>query len=144
MEHCLDCGTELGVVDEDPNGDKNHTCARCRAEEAHDFDLEPDVRFSRSGSPLYPLDPEELFVVSALSRKGVAEELNEYLEACGSKIERLTPGDPRLTSEIMEFLAKKSGEISHEWTGDAINDFWQEALFDSLIKMGYTRKQIGI
>lgn len=40
----------IGVIDDDPDGAPNVTCARCRAEEAHDFDLEPDVEFDRSGS----------------------------------------------------------------------------------------------
>jgi len=49
-KHCLGCGTELNHLDEDPNGDKNATCARCRAEEEHDYDLEPGVEFERDGS----------------------------------------------------------------------------------------------
>lgn len=46
---CLGCGTELGHLDMDPNGDENATCARCRAEEDHDFDAEPDAVFNRAG-----------------------------------------------------------------------------------------------
>ena len=37
-------------MDDDPNRDENAVCARCRAEEAHDFDVEPNVVFDRSGN----------------------------------------------------------------------------------------------
>jgi hypothetical protein len=52
MAWCLNCQTELNHLDDDPNGDKNAVCARCRAEEAHDFDREPDARFDRAGRRL--------------------------------------------------------------------------------------------
>lgn len=49
-EFCGNCGTVLEeAVDSDPNGLLNATCARCRVEEAHDFDAEPDVEFTRGG-----------------------------------------------------------------------------------------------
>jgi len=49
IEYCIGCGEELCCLDDDPNGDKNCICARCRAEEDHDFDAEPDVVFDRRG-----------------------------------------------------------------------------------------------
>jgi hypothetical protein len=48
-DNCINCGVELGCVDDDPNGDHNCVCARCRAEEAHDFDADPTAAFDRSG-----------------------------------------------------------------------------------------------
>jgi len=48
-EHCISCQVELNALDEDPNGDKNCVCAKCRAEERHDFDREPNVKFDRAG-----------------------------------------------------------------------------------------------
>jgi len=48
-ELCLGCGTELCILDEDPNGEMDCVCVRCRAEEDHDFDKEPDVMFDRAG-----------------------------------------------------------------------------------------------
>ncbi len=48
-DYCIICGVDLTVVDEDPNGEKNCTCAKCRAEENHDFDAEPNAVFSRGG-----------------------------------------------------------------------------------------------
>ena len=50
IEYCLGCGEELNCLDDDPNGGRNATCARCRAEEEHDFDTEPGVEFNRDGS----------------------------------------------------------------------------------------------
>lgn len=49
---CIGCQVIMCYLDDDPNGDKNATCARCRAEEEHDFDAEPDAEFSRSGERL--------------------------------------------------------------------------------------------
>lgn len=46
---CLNCGTTLDFRDEDLNGEKSPICAQCRAEEAHDFDAEPDAKFNRRG-----------------------------------------------------------------------------------------------
>lgn len=48
-EHCIDCGLPLMACDADPNGDKNSTCARCRAMDKHDFDRFPDATFARNG-----------------------------------------------------------------------------------------------
>jgi len=46
---CLECGEELCGIDDDPNGERNLVCARCRAEQDHDFDREPNAVFDRSG-----------------------------------------------------------------------------------------------
>ena len=43
-------------IDKDPNGDANCVCARCRAEESHDFDKEPHVKFDRSGKRIDYMD----------------------------------------------------------------------------------------
>jgi hypothetical protein len=48
-DYCISCGCDLCIIDQDPDGRKNATCARCRAEEEHDFDAEPNVRFDRAG-----------------------------------------------------------------------------------------------
>lgn len=47
--NCIDCGEQLCHLDDDPNGDRNATCARCKAHYSHDFDAEPNAVFSRSG-----------------------------------------------------------------------------------------------
>ncbi len=49
MDYCIGCMTEIYCIDDAPNGDHNATCAKCRAEEEHDFDAEPDVTFTRCG-----------------------------------------------------------------------------------------------
>lgn len=50
--HCISCNKELTAIDDDPNGAFNSTCRRCEAEEAHDFDAEPDAVFSDLGERL--------------------------------------------------------------------------------------------
>ena len=49
MEHCLNCLVELTCIDDDPNGDKNCVCAKCRAEESHDYDIAPNAKYDRRG-----------------------------------------------------------------------------------------------
>lgn len=49
MKRCVICGVGLTDIDNDPNGDGNCVCARCRAEERHDFDAEPKVKHDRAG-----------------------------------------------------------------------------------------------
>ena len=46
---CISCGDYLDARDEDPNGDMGCTCKRCEAQEAHDYDQEPDAVFDRRG-----------------------------------------------------------------------------------------------
>ena len=47
--NCINCTTPLNVLDDDPNGDPNCVCAKCRAEENHDFDAEPNAVYDRRG-----------------------------------------------------------------------------------------------
>lgn len=48
--HCFVCQTELfAYLDNDPNGDPNGKCARCVAEEEHDYDNDPYALFDRKG-----------------------------------------------------------------------------------------------
>ena len=56
VQYCSGCGTMLEHCDRHPNGDMGVLCARCRAEENHDFDKEPDVRFTRDGTQIDPSD----------------------------------------------------------------------------------------
>ena len=63
--NCINCGEELCNLDDDPNGDRNATCARCKAQDEHDFDAEPGAVFSRSGErveskPQRPTMPQNL------------------------------------------------------------------------------------
>lgn len=47
--YCYGCSCDLGYHDCDPNGDWPSCCKQCQAEEEHDFDAEPNVRFNRLG-----------------------------------------------------------------------------------------------
>lgn len=49
LDYCIHCGAKLTFLDEDPNGEGNCVCAKCRAEEKHDFDREPNVKYNRRG-----------------------------------------------------------------------------------------------
>jgi len=49
MDYCIICFVKLNALDDDPNGDKNCVCAKCRAEEAHNYDTEPDAKYNRAG-----------------------------------------------------------------------------------------------
>lgn len=57
---CTGCGTGMLDCDNDPNGRENHNCARCRAEEEHDFDVDPAALFDRQGILIEPPEPEPL------------------------------------------------------------------------------------
>lgn len=48
--YCVGCTTKLTHLDDDPNGEHNADCVRCRAESEHDFDAEPNVFFLRDGT----------------------------------------------------------------------------------------------
>jgi hypothetical protein len=57
--YCINCGCDLSIIDDDANGRKNCTCARCRAEEEHDFDAEPNAKFNRIGWRVDDASPEQ-------------------------------------------------------------------------------------
>ena len=56
-EYCICCGEELCCLDDDPNGEKNAICARCREEDEHDFDADPTAKFNRSGERINEIFP---------------------------------------------------------------------------------------
>ena len=49
-KYCINCGVKLEEFDRNSNGDNNCVCAKCRAEENHDFDAFPGVAFDRQGN----------------------------------------------------------------------------------------------
>ena len=53
-ELCMHCMTDLNEIDREPNGEMPCVCARCLAEEAHDFSKEPRARFDRAGRRIKP------------------------------------------------------------------------------------------
>lgn len=52
--YCISCNTDLSIIDRNPDGRENATCARCRAEEEHDFNKEPKAKFTRGGHRIEP------------------------------------------------------------------------------------------
>lgn len=86
---CLMCHTELGAVDDDPNGEKNPVCARCRAEEEHDFDAEPHVKFNRDGSSM--TDTKDIGNLTLNKRVGDSIQIGDditvtIIDTKGSKV----------------------------------------------------------
>ncbi len=86
-EHCISCQVELCHLDDDPNGDRNPVCARCRAEEDHDFDADPHAKFDRSGNYVEPdmtmIGTEEVpMAMIEAAAKGVRSDL---LVLCGDE-----------------------------------------------------------
>lgn len=76
--HCISCSTEMSVIDDDPNGDHNATCARCRAEEDHDFDAQPGAVFDRSGDMIAceqrPVVNHALPTTLAITLRGIQQQ----------------------------------------------------------------------
>lgn len=46
MDYCINCGVDLTLLGPDEPNDK---CAKCRAEENHDFDKEPNAEYNKYG-----------------------------------------------------------------------------------------------
>jgi hypothetical protein len=65
-------------------------------------------------------DAEELFVISSISRKSIAEELNGYLEDIGVA-ERLSPDDARLTDARCKMYAEKLSDIDNSDPAEVID-----------------------
>jgi hypothetical protein len=115
---CIGCHTELTVTDDSPNGDYNATCLRCRAEESHDFDREPDVTFTRWG---LRIEAPVLKIKSALvytkgdARVGISGE-GVAIKATGDYIldlEHLTPEERKPALEA--FRAKLNDAFAEIW-----------------------------
>lgn len=89
---CVNCGCPLmDAYDRDPNGDPNCVCAKCRAEDKHDFDKEPGVVFDRAGHRIIDPIPRMKVVIEA-----PAHAVKKLLEGWKNK-------DPRLLEMMKEF-----------------------------------------
>lgn len=76
--HCINCGVKLkDCFDRDPNGDPNCVCAKCKAEESHDFDVEPDVVFDRGGHRV-PEPPKKMRIVIEMPASGVKTLMEKW------------------------------------------------------------------
>jgi hypothetical protein len=80
-DYCLSCGTELHHYD------TGSDCLRCEAEQAHDYDIEPNVEFDRCGSMIDTVEVDE--AIHGVDQKLVADELVElYEELTTTKADR--------------------------------------------------------
>lgn len=70
-------------------------------------------------------DPNQVFVISAITRAGIAEDLNEWLEE-GTLEDRLAIDDDRLTDEICAEYAQKVGEVDEDMTDSAQAECFEE------------------
>lgn len=69
------------------------------------------VRFGQASKGA-ELNPDETFVLSAISRSIIAEDLNEYLDDCDiTHNDRLKPNDKRLTHSVCIEYAEEYSEI---------------------------------
>lgn len=81
-DHCVGCGTNLlDQFDRDPNGDPGCVCAKCKAEEKHDYDVEPGVVFNRDGSRAEPVKP----AMTRITLEMPAEAVNRLMEKWKTK-----------------------------------------------------------
>jgi hypothetical protein len=84
------------------------------------------------------LDKAKLFVVSAISREGIAEDLNEFLDLgidAPSSDDRIKPDDDRLTDEICVEYARKIGETHQEGWGMIDEAEYEEKLANIKIEV---------
>lgn len=80
------------------------------------------------------LDQDAKFIITYITREGIAESLNECHEACTGKPAGLTPNDSRLTDEICQEVANKLSETEDE---DGEPTDWREKWIATLVKLGF-------
>ena len=69
-KYCINCAEELiPAIDNDPNGDENCVCTRCKAEDNHDFEKYPNVRFDRYGNQT-EIQANKLYITVGYPRSG--------------------------------------------------------------------------
>jgi hypothetical protein len=56
-------------------------------------------------------DPEQTFVVWTVTRKDIAESLNEAIERTGVKMKEFEPDDERLTDEECQVFAEAINDV---------------------------------
>lgn len=85
-DRCASCNEPyMPHIDNDPNGERNATCIKCRTEENHDFDLEPDAQIDRFGntscrfSKINEATEEEILSIKGVGRK-TCDMLLSFLE----------------------------------------------------------------
>jgi len=74
-------------------------------------------------------DPKQLFVISTISRRDIANALNDAIDNAASDVPKFKPNDPRLTDEACRAFAAQvheedmtvlNVEDSNEWAARTI------------------------
>lgn len=90
-----------------------------------------------------PLNPKQLFVISAISRAGVAQDLSGTQEYCGYKHpvgpQEIAEDDDRLTDEICQAYADAISEIDYSDSEEFVAQVEQNAICEALEAMGYVQ-----
>lgn len=86
-------------------------------------------------------DPNQLFVINAISRNGIAEELSSIISMMqmthhAGKIE-LLPDDDDLTDEICQAYASAIGNIDPSDSEEFVSDQEHKAMLEALESMGW-------
>lgn len=85
-------------------------------------------------------DPKKLFVINAIDRKGVAEELNDYLEDHGQK-RVVADDDDRLTDEICQRYADSLASIDEDESEDVRDEIAASFCYDILDSLGLIEEE---
>lgn len=100
---CVECGVGLlPQFDADPNGSMNPSCARCRAENAHDFDADPDAAFDRAGHVIELTQNEIPFSHQSSNGTIFVTEWSDFIG--GVKVSGAPEHRALLASDIAEFV----------------------------------------
>ena len=90
-------------------------------------------------------DPEQLFVMNAITRKWIAENLQDCRKFCGYKHpigpQEIAEDDDRLTDEICEAFAKAVGEIDQDFNEETQDDLERTIITNTLEAMGYVAEE---
>lgn len=82
-------------------------------------------------------DPNELFVITSISRSGIADDLNEHLDYNeAATTDRLAPDDARLTAQICSDYAASVGVLVALDTDDEQLESVAELIEQTLIRIG--------
>jgi hypothetical protein len=86
------------------------------------------------------MDPEKLFVVSAISRRGIAEDLNGYLEQHNDE-PRLLSDDSRLTDAICKAYATELGNVDMDLPEEAVEEEFCRIQSELLANLGLLEEE---
>lgn len=85
------------------------------------------------------MNPDQLFITNAITRRGIAESLNDHLESMDLP-RSIADNDDRLTDEVCREYAKEIGDIDPDLDEDAIAEVADEINHNLLVKLGLIGK----